>query len=58
MVAGLEAAMEVDQERMSGGVDHLKDPLLTHKAAGKQPKSAQAALNLNFGALCSDRLDL
>lgn len=33
VVAGLEAAMEVDQEGMSGGVDHLEDPLLAHQAA-------------------------
>lgn len=33
VVAGLEAAVQVDQERVSGGVDHLEDPLLTHEAA-------------------------
>lgn len=33
VVSGLEAAMEVDQEGMSRGVDHLEDSLLTHEAA-------------------------
>lgn len=32
VVAGLEAAVQVDQERVSGGVDHLEDPLLAHEA--------------------------
>lgn len=32
VVAGLEAAVEVDQEGVSGGVDHLKNPLLAHQA--------------------------
>lgn len=31
MVAGLEAAVEADEERVSGRVDHLKDPFLTHE---------------------------
>lgn len=34
VVAGLEAAMQVDQEGMPRGVDHLEDSLLTHEAAG------------------------
>lgn len=33
VVTGLEAAVEVDQEGVSRGVDHLEDPLLTHEAA-------------------------
>lgn len=36
VVAGLEAAVQVDQERVSRGVDHLKNPLLTHEAAEEQ----------------------
>lgn len=32
VVAGLEAAVEVDQEGVSGGVDRLKNPLLAHEA--------------------------
>lgn len=32
VVTGLEAAVEVDQEGVSRGVDHLEDPLLTHEA--------------------------
>lgn len=35
MVAGLEAAVEVDEERVPGRDDHLKDPLLAHKTAEK-----------------------
>lgn len=33
MVTGLEAAVQVDQEGVSRGIDHLEDPLLTHEAA-------------------------
>lgn len=33
MVTRLEAAVQVDQEGVSGGIDHLEDPLLTHEAA-------------------------
>lgn len=40
MVAGLEAAVEVDEERVPGRVDHLKDPLLAHKTAEKIHHSA------------------
>lgn len=36
VVAGLEAAVEVDQEGMSGGVDHLEDSLLAHEAAEEE----------------------
>lgn len=32
VVGRLEAAVQVDQERMSRRVDHLEDPLFTHKA--------------------------
>lgn len=34
VVTGLEAAVEVDQEGMSRGVDHLQNSLLAHEAAG------------------------
>lgn len=33
VVAGLEAAVQAHQERVSGRVDHLEDPLLAHQAA-------------------------
>lgn len=33
VVGRLEAAVHVDQERVSRGIDHLEDPLLTHQAA-------------------------
>lgn len=36
MVAGLEAAVEVHQKRVSGRVDHLEDPLLAHEAVEAQ----------------------
>lgn len=45
MVAGLEAAVEVHQERMSGRVDHLKDPLLAHEAAEQQLRLTRVTLN-------------
>lgn len=40
VVAGLEAAVQVDQEGVSGGIDHLEDPLLTHEAAEEQSRSS------------------
>lgn len=34
VVRRLEASVQVHQERVSRGVDHLEDPLLTHEADG------------------------
>lgn len=45
MVAGLEAAVEVDEERVPGRVDHLKDPLLAHKTAEKYITLAHVTLS-------------
>lgn len=39
VVFGLEAAMEVHQERVADHVDHFEDPLLTHKAAHKHQQN-------------------
>ena len=39
VVCSLEAAVQVHQERMSGGVDHLKDPLFTNETEHKQTEA-------------------
>lgn len=43
VVAGLEAAVEVHQKRVSGRVDHLEDPLLAHEAVEEQNEFPNAS---------------
>lgn len=53
VVAGLEAAVQVDQERVSGGVDHLEDPLLTHEAAEGTRQVFRSSGTQTSGEMCS-----